>query len=249
MGLEDREIRILADLDRAHPLVDAELLRGIDRHHLERLVFGDAAVTDRLRGLPVETSRQFVGVGVERDEHAVTRHDRGVIGDRVVGLHLVGPPVGEGRSAGPVLGDLGGDLVALEHVLEGGDLEAHLVRDVDEHQDFIGAVRVRVDETLAFQNLLERLHLQVFPWSRRRLRRGRALDRLLRIQRLHRRFVVVPLLLVGLGLEEGVAERHLDAHARRRIPLHRAGRARELGVLAERELDPRRRSLEQQGVA
>ena len=60
-------------------------------------------------------------------------------------------------------GDLLRDLVALEHVLEGRDLEAHLVGEADHHQDFVGAIAVRVDEALALEDLDERVELQVAP--------------------------------------------------------------------------------------
>ena len=59
--------------------------------------------------------------------------------------------------------DLLRDLVALEHVLEGGDLEAHLVGEADQHQDLVGAVAVRVHEALAFEDLDERVELQIAP--------------------------------------------------------------------------------------
>ena len=60
-------------------------------------------------------------------------------------------------------GDLLRDLVALEHVLERRDLEAHLVGEPDEHQDFVGAVAVRVHQPLAFEDFDERIELQIAP--------------------------------------------------------------------------------------
>ena len=39
-------------------------------------------------------------------------------------------------------GDLFGHLVAFEHVLQLSDLESQLVAQVEQHQDFIGAVAV-----------------------------------------------------------------------------------------------------------
>ena len=100
-------------------------------------------------------------VGVDRDEHAALVHERGVVRNRVLGFDLVGPPVGERRRAGAVRGDLVGDLVAFEHVLEGRDLEAELVGDPQQHQDFVGAIGVRVDQPLALEDLDQRLELQI----------------------------------------------------------------------------------------
>ena len=50
-----------------------------------------------------------------------SRHERHVVRNRVPRFDLVRPHVGERRCAGAVLRDLVGDLVALEHVLEGLD--------------------------------------------------------------------------------------------------------------------------------
>jgi hypothetical protein len=56
---------------------------------------------------------------------ALGRHHDGVAGNRVLGLDLVAPPVGNVGSAGAVRGDFLRDFVAFEHVLERRDLEAH----------------------------------------------------------------------------------------------------------------------------
>ena len=53
------------------------------------------------------------------------------------------------------------DLVPFEHVLQRLDLEAHLVGESQQHQDLVGAVAVRVHETLALEDLHERLELQI----------------------------------------------------------------------------------------
>ena len=205
MVVPDDDVGVLARLERADPVVDAQLLRGVDRDHRERFVLGEAAPLDRLGRFGVQPARVLGAVGVDRDEHALARHDRGVVRDGVDRLDLVGPPVGEGRRAGAVRGDLLRDLVALEHVLERGDLEAHLVGEPDEHQDLVRAIAVRVHQPLAFEDLDERLELQ----SRRGGRRPRPAALLL--------VVLLPRLLVRLGAREGVADHELDAHPRRRI--------------------------------
>jgi Tol biopolymer transport system component len=51
-------------------------------------------------------------------------------------------------------------------VLQRGDLEAELVRDPEQHEDFVGAIRMRVDEPLAFEDFDERLELKIAPRDR-----------------------------------------------------------------------------------
>ena len=158
----------------------------------------------------------------------------GVVRNGVGRLHLVAPPVGERRRAGVVRGDLLRHLVALEDVLERRDLEAHLVGEANEHQDLVGAVAVRVDEALALEHFDERVELQIAA------RREHVLAGLLL------RLVVLPLLAIGLGAREGVADDVLDALARRRKPLRVGRRLAALAgdVLAEGELDAGQRALE-----
>src|SRR5262249_10307806 len=95
-------------------------------------------------------------------------------------------------------------------------------------------------QALAFEDLDERLELQIPP--RRRDRLAGLLAPL----------VLLPRLLVGLRAREGVADHVLDAEprarvARRAAALSPAGAAaRALGVLAERELDAGQRTLERE---
>ena len=234
MVVPDHHVGVLAGLERSHAAVDAEQLRGVDRHERQRLVLAQAAPLHRLGRLGVEPARVLRAVGVDRHGDALARHDGRVVGNRVDDLDLVRPPVGERRAAGAVRGHLPGHLVALEHVLERRDLEAHLVRDAQQHQDLVIPVGVRVHEAPAFEDLDERIELQIAP------RRQHVLA--VRLPAV----VVLPGLLVGPGAREGVANHVLDALARRRVaararPLARPGPLR---VLAERELDARHRAVE-----
>ena len=142
MVIPDDDVGVLAGFERADAAVDAQLLRRVDRHHGERFVLGHPAPLHRLCRLGVEAAGVLGAVGVDRDEDALARHDRGVVRDGVDGFDLVGPPVGEGRAAGAVRGHLLRHHVAFEHVLEGRDLEAHLLGETDHHQDLVGAVAV-----------------------------------------------------------------------------------------------------------
>ena len=65
-----------------------------------------------------------------------------------------------------------GDLVAFEHVLERGDVEAELVGQAHQHQDLVLPVGVAVDQPLAAQDLGEGFELQVAPRRQPRLVAG-----------------------------------------------------------------------------
>ena len=122
-------------------------------------------------------------------------------------------------------------------MLEGRDLESHLLREADEHQDFVRAVRVRVHQALAFENLDERLELQVA--SRRKRAAGLGF------------LVILPGFLVGLRAGERIPDHELDASACRRVAQGRVRRLPQepwllLRVLAQGELDPRERAFEEQ---
>ena len=114
-----------------------------------------------LGGFGVEAARVLGAVGIDRHQHAALVHQRGVVGNGVFGFHLVGPPVGERRAAGAVLRHFVGDLVAFENVLERRDLEAHLFGQPHQHQRFVGAIGMRVDQPLAFEDFHQRLELQI----------------------------------------------------------------------------------------
>ncbi len=244
MLVPDDDVGVLARLERADAIVDAQLLCGIDGDEGQRLVFAQTAPVHALGGLGVEPARVLGAVGVDRDEHAALVHDRRVVGNRVLGLDLVGPPVGERRSAGAVRRHLVGDLVAFEHVLEGGDLESHLVGDANQHQDLVGAVGVGVHEPLAFEDLDERLELEIA--ARGEDRRG---IRGIAVRGLAAALVVLPVALIGLGARECVADDVLDPGARDRISARRllltaAAEAHVLRVFTQRKLDPRHGALE-----
>ncbi len=231
----DDEVRVLAGLDRPDALVEVQLLRRVDRHQLERLLLGQAAPVHHLRGLGVEAARVLGAVRVDRHHHAGLHHDRGVVGDRVDRLHLEAPPVGEGADAGAVRGQLLRHLVALQAVLESGDLEAELLGHAQHHQHLVGAVRVDVRQSLPLHHLDERLELQVAA------RRDHVLARLLP------RGVGLPLALVCLRPGERVADDELDAGPARRVALRPRGRAggpHRFRVLAERELQARHAGVE-----
>ena len=58
--VEEGDIGILTDFERADTVVEAKLLRGVDGDHGQRLVFGHPAVVNHLGGFVVEVADQFV---------------------------------------------------------------------------------------------------------------------------------------------------------------------------------------------
>src|ERR1700741_2045044 len=155
MTVPDCEIRIFADVERADTVLNTKLNRRIERHELQRLFFRQIAPVHCFGRFDVQTTRSFVGVGIHRHDNAGSRHDRCVIRNRVVSFDLVTPRISKDRRSGAVRCDLFRDLVALERVLERFDLEAKLVRKIDQHQDLARDVAVRVNVTLALENFDE----------------------------------------------------------------------------------------------
>src|SRR3546814_3760500 len=91
------------------------------------------SVCHHLGRLLVEALDAFLRIRVH-DRAAVCRQvdQRDVLLDAVEGLHLEAPPVGPQRAADAFGGEQVGDLVCLHAVVEGGDLEAALLRQVDQ---------------------------------------------------------------------------------------------------------------------
>ena len=184
----------------------------------------DVPVLHGLRGLGVESARELVAVGVEGDVHAARAHHRACPRNRIHHLHLVGPPVAEAARTRAVRRNLVSHLVALEHMLKRADGESHLLGQVEQHHDLILPVAVAVHESLALEDLGERLKLDVVP-------RRHLLVALSSGQRLVARLRLAP----GACRVERVAHVRLNAHASVRVAVRRS-----CHVLAERELDARR---------
>src|SRR5208283_654228 len=196
----------------------------------------EPAVLHGLRGFGVE-ARGEIGtagvVGIERYKHALPGEQRGVVGDGVVSFDFVAPPVAEGGDAGAVGLDLRGDFIAFESVLQRGDFETELLGHAQQHQNLVGAVAMGVDQALALENLDQRLELEIATRREDALAAGVA------------RLIILPRGLILAGLDEGLANDVLDAHARAGIAQILGAAARwilaalagALGVLTERELD------------
>ena len=127
MRTEDGDVGILAHFDRPDTVIDAQLFRRVQRHELQRLLFRHPAPPHALGSFLIEVPDLLTAVRVDGHDDAPLRHEGSVVGNGVVRLHLVRPPVGERRRARPVCGYLIGHLVAFEDVLERRDPEAELL--------------------------------------------------------------------------------------------------------------------------
>src|SRR5262249_56631097 len=90
---------------------------------------------------------------------------------------------------------------ALEHVMEGVDMDAELFAQTRQHYDLVGAVAVRVDIHLALQDVGQCLECQIAPGSERVF------------PALPGGLILIPLLDVFATLCEGFADRLFDAHS------------------------------------
>jgi len=229
VAVPDDEVGVLAGLQRAHAVLDAQLDGRVQGDEVQRRLLVEPAVADGLGGLQVHAPGQVAVVGVERHHDAVVVHDGAVVGDGVVGLQLVGPPVGERGAARAMGRHLVSHLVALEDMLEGADPEAEVLGQADQHEDLVLAVGVGVDPALSLEDLHQGLQLQVTAgWYPARL--------LL----LGERVPLVPFLLVILGRPERSPDDLLDPHAGVRIAILAT-----LDVLAEGELDGGRDAVDE----
>ena len=103
-----------------------------------------------------------------------------------------------------MIGNLGGDLIALEYVLQRLDLEAEVLGLTQQHQDLVGTIAVAVHHDRGLKNALQSLESNVAAGGSRVLALGDG------------RVVGGPLFAVGKGPGEGAIVDRLDPHARRR---------------------------------
>ncbi len=110
--------------------------------------------------------------------------------------------------------DFFGDLVAFQDVLERLNLDAEFIRHIQQHDDLVSAVAVRMHQQFAAQNVGHRVELEIAA------RRERIFTAFFG------GFVSVPLLHIIAPLREGIADRLFDAHACGREAGGCAGRGR-----------------------
>ena len=147
---------------------------------------------------------QLLAVAVDADIDPGLGQQGSVERNRIVGLDLVGPPVRERGGAGTVVADLGGDLVALEDVLERLDLDAVALGGAQQHQDLVAAVAMTVNLDRSLDDLGQGLEPKIPA-------RGRTGLVLVLLPGL---LVALPFRKVGLALLERPLDHRLDAHPR-----------------------------------
>src|SRR5439155_6718810 len=145
----DGQVGVLADLDRAHAVVDGQDFRRVDGHGLERGLVGHPVVVDDRRLLDVIALLDHRVVGVQADGDAVLPQHVGVLRDRVPHFDLGAPQVRKGDHADVAPGNLGRNHVGVERVVQRRDLEVKLVRDAEERLEVIHLVGVDVQPHLA----------------------------------------------------------------------------------------------------
>ena len=101
------------------------------------------------------------GTRVERYRHAPVAHERAVVGNRVINLELVSPPIRETRCARAVRRDFVGDLVAFEHVLERADAHAETFHRAQERENFVLPVAVAMNQPFALDDFADGFELEV----------------------------------------------------------------------------------------
>ena len=86
---------------------------------------------------------------------------RDVLADAVIGLRLEAPPVGPQRAADSVGAEHVGDLVGLDAVMEGRDLVAELLREIDDLRHLVGAIAVLLHQDFAVEHAHQRVEFEV----------------------------------------------------------------------------------------
>ena len=209
-------------------MIDAQLLRWVDRDKCERLLWRESAVTHCLRGFHVHATRKFIGIRIEAHNDTCTMHDRAVPRNRIHHFDFVCPPVAEARRTGTMCCDLRGNFVALKNVLQRCDAETKLLRRCEQHEDFVLTVTVAVNESRSFDDLSKCFEFEILAWRQRA-----------RARSLVERGVRSMFRAVGACGFERIVYKRGNTHARTWI-----ARLRAHDVFTKRKLDARWRAFE-----
>src|SRR6202007_1332134 len=149
VAVPENEVRVLAYVDGANLVVDADDPGGVEGNHFERFLFGSAAIAHGLGGLLVEAAGEVIRVAFYRDANGFAhRHDR-VQRNCVPGCLLVAPPIGEGSDADIFGGEFFGNLIRFQRVVEGANVVAELPGHGDFGFEFVSAIAVDLHQQLS----------------------------------------------------------------------------------------------------
>ena len=93
-------------------------------------------------------------------------HDCSRVGDGVIHLELVRPPIGKSRCSRSVTGNFVGHLVALQYMLQGADFDAETFHGSQKYENFVLSIGVTMDEPLASDDFQDCLQFQISPLRR-----------------------------------------------------------------------------------
>ena len=111
----------------------------------------------------IQVSSQLAIIRIERHDNAGLVHESAVVGNRIVDLELVRPPVRKSRPHSSVTSHRIGHLVSLQDVLESPNAHVELVQCANQRQDFVLSVAVTMDPAFPVEYFGDRVQLQVAP--------------------------------------------------------------------------------------
>ena len=158
-------------------------------------------------------------------------HDRRIVWNGMLDLHLVRPPIGEGGSCSTVCLHLVSYLVAFEDVREGVEGEAHPLSHFHGSVDLALHIRVASDEALAIHDLHQGIQFQIPADG------AEGIDRYALLGRLSGSSGLLQGSLIEFGTLESIGQYLLDTHAAVREPGIALGGRTALNILSEGELD------------
>ena len=200
-AIPEDKVSVFSDFQRADAVVDTQLLGRVQGYKLQGGVWIESSVLDGFGCFVVHVPTEFGVIGIERHDDPLVMHQSTVVGNRVVDLEFVGPPVREGRSGRTVLGDRIGHFVAFENVLKRSDLDAELIADANQCQDLVLAIAVAMDPPFATKDFGDGFEFKI-PAGWESFVRGRP---------------SFPVAVVFFGGQESASEDLFDTHPGLRV--------------------------------
>ena len=164
VAVEDGQVGVLADLDAAGALVEAELLRAVER---DRSSSASCLAQCRRTSSHLAASWYMCRISSLLSDFRQTLTPASC--SRAAQLNGMASAASilyahqslKGEQLAPCSAISGRDLVAFQDVLQRPDLEAEAVGHAQQHEDLVGAVAVAMDLQVARQHVGQRLQPQV----------------------------------------------------------------------------------------